>query len=145
MQSLFATARLCGASLAMAYGGQALLAVCVLGTVVAQAWRRPRVAPHGGEVAAMAAASMLCTPYVMDYDLAIAGVPLAWLASRAADQGWLPYEKLGAGLVFLWPLIARMAGMEWDLPIGPLVLACAFVLVCRRVWHDTGAPEAVSC
>ena len=91
LQSLFATARLCGASLAGAYGAQALLGVCVAGVSVVLVRRRPGA---GAEVAILAAAAMLCTPHLLDYDLAVTGVPLAWLASR---EGWLPYEKAGGG------------------------------------------------
>ncbi len=129
LQSLFATARLGGASLDQAYGAQILLAVGVGAVTVMVTRRRPGA---GAEIATIAAAAMLCTPHLLDYDLAVTGVPLAWLACRAAREGWLPYEKLGAALVFLWPLVARLATTSWGVPVAPLLLVGLFALVCRR-------------
>jgi hypothetical protein len=129
LQSLFATARLCGASLGQAYGAQMLLGVVVAAVTAGLARRRPGA---GAEVAILAAAAMLCTPHLLDYDLAVTGVPLAWLARRAAREGWLAYEKLGAALVFAWPLFARLATTSWGLPVAPLVLLGLFALVWRR-------------
>jgi hypothetical protein len=144
LQSVFAAVRIGGASLAAGYGAQAVVSVCVMIAVVTLARRRPG---GGAEMAALAAAAMLCTPHILDYDLAVTGVPLAWLAGRAANGGWLPYEKVGAGVVFLWPLVARAATSAWGLPVAPLILAGLLVLVFRRAWRD-GLPRAeaaVSC
>ena len=140
LQSLFATVRLCGGPLTLAYAAQALLTAAVAGAAVALAWRRPG---GGAEIAVLAAACMLCTPHLLDYDLAVTGVPLAWLACRAAAHGWLPYEKIGAGLAFLWPLVARMATTDWALPLAPFVLGGLYALVCRRVLHEQAQPVAV--
>ncbi len=136
LQSVFASARICGGSLTASYVVQAVACVGAAGAVVLMARRRPGA---GAEMSALAAASMLCTPHILDYDLAVAGVPLAWLASRAASGGWLPYEKLGAGLAFLWPLVARAATSAWGLPMAPLILAGLLALVCRRAWREDTA------
>ena len=129
LQSLFTTVRLWGAPLAAAYGAQILLACLVLGALAALAWRKPGAR---AEAAAMAAAAMLCTPHILDYDLAALAVPLAWIACEAARSGWMPWEKLLAGLAFLWPLVARLATESGVAPIGPFLLLGLFGLVWRR-------------
>jgi hypothetical protein len=124
LQSLYTAARICGASLATAYVVQAGLALLVAAALALLCWRRP-----GGsaEMAALSAAALLCTPHVLDYDLAVTGVPLAWLAHGS----WRPWEKSVAALAFLWPLLARI-GTQAHLPVGPFVLLALFVVVWRR-------------
>ncbi len=128
-QGMFTAARLCGASLAAAYGLQTALAVGVMGALAALCWRRPGA---GGEGAALAAAALLCTPHVLDYDLAVTGVPLAWLARQAAESGWRRWEKSVAGVVFLWPLVGRSLTLVAHVPLGPVILLALFWLVWRR-------------
>ena len=118
-----------GAGLGAAYAAQAVLAVAVTAVLAMLAWRRPGA---GVEVAAMAAAAMLCTPHILDYDLAVTGVPLAWIAAQAMRSGWLDWEKLLAGLAFLWPLVARALTSSGMAPVAPLVLLGLFWLVVRR-------------
>ena len=130
LQSLFTSVRLWGAPLGAAYAAQILLACGVLVALALLAWRRPGAR---AEAAAMAAAAMLCTPHILDYDLAALAVPLAWIACEAARTGWLPWEKLLAGLAFLWPLVARMATESGAAPVGPFILLGVFGLVWRRV------------
>jgi hypothetical protein len=129
MQSLYAALRIWGAPAWLGYGAQTLCAAAVLAAVAAIVWRRP-----GGsaEAALMAAAALLCTPYLLDYDLALAAVPLAWLAQRAArGAAWLPWERLAGAAAFLWPLVGRHAP-AMGLTLGPLVLLGLFAAVCRR-------------
>jgi hypothetical protein len=67
LQSIYTTVRLMGGPLAAAYGAQLAVAALVLTVLAVVAWRRP-----GGraEMAAMIAGAMLCTPHILDYDLA---------------------------------------------------------------------------
>jgi hypothetical protein len=129
LQSVYTTARLCGAPLALAYAVQTGLAVCVMAALARVCWRRPGA---GAEGAALASAAMLCTPHLLDYDLAATGVPLAWLARQASVTGWRPWEKVIAALAFLWPLVARVLTQQAQLPLGPMILVALFWLVCRR-------------
>jgi hypothetical protein len=128
MQSVYAALRIWGAPAWAGYGAQTLCAVLILATVAAVAWRRPGGA---AEAAVMAAAALLCTPYVLDYDLALCAVPLAWLARRAAHGGWWPWERFAAAAAFLWPLVGRHAPGV-GLTLGPVVLLGLFTMVARR-------------
>ena len=137
LQSLFTTVRLLGGSLGFAYAAQIGLGAGTLIVLAAVAWRRPGAQ---AEAAAIASAAMLCTPHILDYDLAATSVPLAWLAGRAMRFGWLPWEKTLAGLAFLWPLIARGADTiqamhQW------VLLSC---LVCLHWSSAVPAPANYS-
>jgi hypothetical protein len=129
LQSFYTLVRFAGGSVAVAYGAQLLICAAVLAAMVLIIRRRPGAA---AEVALMAGAAMLCTPHILDYDLAAAGVPLAWMASRAMRGGWLPWEKVIAGLAFLWPLVARLLTQSGAAPVGPLILLGLFLVTCRR-------------
>jgi hypothetical protein len=92
--------------------------------------RRPGAGP---ETALLATAALLCTPHVLDYDLAVAGVPLAWLARDADRTGWRPWEKTGAGLVYLWPMLGRVLTQSYHMALGPVLLLWLFLLLRRRI------------
>jgi alpha-1,2-mannosyltransferase len=125
LQSVFTAVRVFGAPLGFAYAAQIVLAAGVIVVLALLAWRRPGA---GAEGAALAAAAVLCTPHVLDYDLAVVGVPLAWLA---AQPGWLPWEKSAAGVAFLWPMVGRVVTLA-HVPLGPVILLGLFLLVARR-------------
>lgn len=129
LQSIYTTVRLFGAPLTAAYAVQGALAVCVATWLAVLCGRRPGA---GAEMAALAAAALLCSPHVLDYDLAVTGVPLAWLARQAQAGGWLPWEKALAAFAYVWPLVARLLTQSGALPVAPLVLLGLFVLVWRR-------------
>jgi hypothetical protein len=129
LQSLFTSARLLGAGLGAAYGLQLGLSLAAAIALAVLVRRRPGA---GAEVALMASACMLGSPHILDYDLAVTGVPLAWIAGRAACTGWLAWEKLGAGVVFLWPLVARISTQSGVAPLAPVILLGLFALTWRR-------------
>jgi hypothetical protein len=126
---LFTAARLCGVPLGAAYAAQGVLTACVMGALAASCWRRPGA---GAEGAALAAASLLCAPHLLDYDLAVSGVPLAWLARQASGTGWRPWEKSVAAVAFLWPMFGRVLTQGAHVPLGPLVMLGLFVVVWNR-------------
>lgn len=132
LQSVFSTTRLLGGSLGLAYAVQAVVAVAVLALLATVCWRQRNAAAQS---AIMASAAMLGSPHLLDYDLAVTGVPLAWIARQGAERGWLPWEKTGAALVFLWPLVARVATEKYHVAVAPLVLLVLFALVFRRAWR----------
>jgi hypothetical protein len=129
LQSLFTVVRLAGGGLGTAYAAQFVLALGVVSVLAWVAWQRPGGGP---EVAVMVGAAMLCTPHILDYDLAASGVALAWIASQAIQGGWLPWEKLLAGVAFLWPLVARALTQSGTAPLAPLILLGLFGLAVRR-------------
>ncbi len=129
IQSVFSAIRSFGGSIATAYAVQAAVsmsALLALATMVLAGCDRRLVA------AATATATMLATPYCLDYDMTILGVAIAFTLAHAADDGFQPYEKSLLALVWLIPFIARSAMMLTGVPIGLLVMIAFFAFLVRR-------------
>ncbi len=126
--SAFAATMILGGSIWFAWAAQALSACAALACLAFACRRRP--GPQA-ELACTVCACLLCTPYLMDYDLVCLAVPLACLANLAAQTGWRPWEKLVASAAYLLPLAARTLSMH-SLPLTPLLLWCLLILTTRR-------------
>ncbi len=129
MQGVFTAARLLHAGVGASYAVQAAVAVCVLATLAVLCARRPGVEAEG---AAAAGAAMLCTPYLVDYDLPCLAPPMAWVAAVACRSGWRPGEKLVLLTCYLLPLAARGVALQTHLVLAPLVIGALFVVLVRR-------------
>jgi hypothetical protein len=128
--SVFAAARLLGASVALAYAAQGAAALVALGLVV---WGWRRRAPLALKSALLVAAALLATPYGMDYDLVVLALPVAWLAAAGLGEGFLPWEKAALAGAFVLPLVARPLAEYAALPLAPLVVALLAALLVRRI------------
>jgi len=129
IQSVFAAVRLLGggATLAWSLQAAALLAVAALIVVL---WRG--TAPMAVKAAALVAAIPLSTPYVLDYDLVMLALPIAWLAAEGDRTGFRPWEKTLLAALWVLPMIARQVGDHVALPLTPVALAAALALLIRR-------------
>jgi alpha-1,2-mannosyltransferase len=137
MQSVFAAIRLWHGPIAAAYALQALVALAAAVAVAAVFHRRRNDA---GAAAALVAGTLLASPFLLDYDLMLMAIPLAWLFTRGVRDGFLPWEKTGLLTAYLLPLFSRSIATMLHVPIGPPVLAMLFLLVLRRVW-DAAEPQ----
>jgi len=129
MASTFAAVRLLGGGLSAAWIAQALVSLAALAAVASVARRRPGGA---AEMAAMAAAACLATPFVLYYDLMLLAVPLAWLAAQAARGGFLPWEKALLAAGFLAPLLSLALATRAGMPVAPIVAGALLAAVIRR-------------
>ncbi len=129
MVSTFAAARLLGADVAGAWIAQGCLSLAALAAVLAVARCRPGARAEG---ATLIVATCLATPFLLDYDLMLLGIPLAWLVAEAEHGGYLPWEKITVAFAFLLPLAARPLAMGTGLPVAPLVLTALLWAVVRR-------------
>jgi hypothetical protein len=144
MQSVFAGLRLIGFQAGIAYGAQALVALCLAAAVVAL-WRS--AAAFELKAAGLILASLLATPYALDYDLVIVGPALAYLAVHGMREGFAPYEITLLVLVWALPLFARsLAGFSL-ITIGPLALLGLLALVLWRAgvlaWLGARTPSII--
>jgi alpha-1,2-mannosyltransferase len=133
MQSVFAAVRLWRGPVPLAYALQAVVAAPVAVAVALVFLRRRNDA---GAAAALIAGSLLVSPFLLDYDLMLLAIPLAWLFSEGLRGGFRPWEKAGLFAAYLLPLLSRSLGTFVGLPLGPPVLAILFLLVLRRLWED---------
>jgi alpha-1,2-mannosyltransferase len=137
LQSAFAAARLWGFSVATAYVVQAAMALIAASIVIWIWWRTTKFELHA---AALATGALLMTPYMMDYDLVLLALPIAWLALEVRRNGTLPYEKALLAFVWLLPLFARSLAGGAKIPIAPLAILLLLADIARRAVHAP-APE----
>jgi hypothetical protein len=129
MQSPYAALRLTGFSAMAGYAAQGVFAVVAMALLVRICMRR---SDAGAEMAALAAATLMVTPYLFDYDLVVLAVPVAWLAGQATRQGWLAGEKPVLLACYLVPLGARAAGLELGVTIAPPLVLAVLAMIDRR-------------
>jgi len=129
MQSAFAAARLWHASVPVAYGLQALMTGLAAVLVFLLARRRPE---GGAEGVALIAAAALASPFLLDYDLMLLAIPLAWVFVQGRRTGFLPWEKTVLAAAFLLPMVARLVAGHIGLPLGPPVILALLLVVVRR-------------
>lgn len=135
MQSLFAAARFLGGSVVLAYAVQGLVASAAAVAVVALARRGADGVALG---AVLAVGSMLATPFLLDYDLLLLAIPLAYSANEAdRSGGFLPWEKVTLSAAFILPLVSRSVASLTGIPLGPVVMIALFTIVFRRAWLRT--------
>ncbi|WP_020174094.1 glycosyltransferase family 87 protein [Methyloferula stellata] len=138
MQSLFAAARLLGASVGEAYLLQALL---LLALIAALAWLWHSAADDRLKGAALLSGTLLAPPYVLDYDMVLLGPALAFAVSYGCEKGFRPFEKTLFACVWISPLLARPLATAAHVPIGTFVMALFFFAILRRAWCGA-APAA---
>ena len=129
IQSVFGAARLWGASVPMSYAIQTALGLLAAGAVL-WAWLKPVEFPV--KAGALAVGTLLVTPYLLDYDLVMLALPIAWLAWDAMHSAFLPWEKSILLLVYFFPLFARPLSLLASLPLTPLVLVLLMLAIVRR-------------
>jgi len=133
VQSVFSAVRMLGGGIGPAYAAQAVFAIAAMAALV-WIWRKP----VGGALkgAALATATMMVTPYLIDYDLIVLALPVAWLASLGLREGFLPWEKITLFAVWLLPLLSRMMGRYLHVPAAPFVMALLLAIIMRRAARD---------
>ncbi|MFL5098659.1 MAG: glycosyltransferase family 87 protein [Xanthobacteraceae bacterium] len=129
-QSAFAWMRLWGCSLAVAYGLQAAVtAGALIGCV--SIWRS--AIAFRLKAAALLVATLLSSPYVLDYDFIVLGMALAFFVAEGIEAGFRPWEKTTLALVWIAPVAAREIAKLTFLPLGFLALVAIFLLIVIRV------------
>jgi hypothetical protein len=130
MVSPFAAMRLLGFSPVLALAGQTACSVAVLAVVIVIGRQRPG-AP--AETGIMVIATCLATPFLLDYDLMLLAIPLAWIATEARRTSFLPWEKITLASAFVLPLLVRLVAKHTGLPIAPVVMITLLWIALRRV------------
>jgi alpha-1,2-mannosyltransferase len=80
----------------------------------------------------MIASALIASTFLLDYDLVLLAIPLAFLAREGARLGFRPYEKIILLAAVVLPAVSRSIAGHLGLPLGPLVIAAVLVLVLRR-------------
>ena len=90
IQSVFGAARLWGASVRASYVMQAAYS---LPAACAVLWISLKPVGFPVKAAALAAGTLLITPYFLDYDSVLLALPIAWLSWDAMHSGFLPWRN----------------------------------------------------
>ena len=128
IMSPFSAVRSWGGSVEVAYAVQGAFTIAA---VAATLWLARKARPDLRN-AAVTAAVLISTPYVLDYDYVVllAGITFLW---RDADRhGWLSWEKTALALVWIAPLVARNIAATTLFPLGLLTAILVLILAVRR-------------
>ncbi len=133
IQSIFSAMRMWGGSVHLAYAVQFALA---LGLAASLAWLWQSEAAFELKASALATASLLATPYVLDYDLVVSAVAIAFFVRHGFARGFRDYEISLLAAAFLVPLLSRgIAGLT-GIPLGLLVSLTLYAFTLRRALSD---------
>ncbi|MBV8926791.1 MAG: DUF2029 domain-containing protein [Bradyrhizobium sp.] len=126
LQSVFAMVRCLGGNEQLAWAVQGT-AIGLVAIMVAAMWRSK--ARYEMKAAALAAGTLLCSPYVYMYDLAVLAIPVAYLVRIGCRDGFRSYEP--HALAFVLALLASYPFLQ--IPVGLAATLVVFALVLARV------------
>ena len=139
IQSAFSAARNWGANVRSAYAIQIALGL-LLATSLAWLWRSD--AAFNLKAAGLAVASLLATPYVLDYDLVVLALAIAFFACHGFACGFRDYEKSLLAAAWIVPLLTRTVAGFTGVPLGLIVLLLLYAMILRRAACETAVPSA---
>ena len=88
------------------------------------------------KAAALAAGSLLATPYVLDYDLVVLAVAIAFFARHGLNRGFRDYEISLLAAAWIVPLLSRSIAGATGIPLGLIVMLAFYAFVLRRAALD---------
>jgi alpha-1,2-mannosyltransferase len=141
IQSVFAFVRSVGGAIPLAYAVQGALTLALAAALV---WLWRSQADVALKAAALCLASLLATPYSMDYDMMALAPAIAFLAMHGLRRGFAPYEISALAALWLVPLLARSIAQATFVPLGVIVMLTMLALVLHRAHSGyAAAPAAV--
>jgi hypothetical protein len=146
IQSVFAMARMWGGGVALAYAAQGAVAIA-LAAALTWLWRSAAAYPL--KAGALVIATILVTPYSLDYDFAVLAPAIAFLATDGLTRGFGAYHKSALAMLWFMPLIARTVAEHALIPLGVPAMLLVLALVLHRAadeaglfarWHSAAQP-----
>ena len=131
--SIFSAARSWGANVPTAYALQGTLALMLAASL---AWVWHSDAAFELKAAALATGSLLATPYVLDYDIVVLAVAIAFFARHGLQSGFADFEISVLAAAWIVPLLARGVAGATGVPLGLIVLLTLYGFVLRRALLD---------
>ena len=140
IQSVFSAARHWGADIHTAYALQGLLALA-LAAGIAWLWRSETA--FALKASALATASLLATPYVLDYDLVVLAVAIAFFVRHGLAHGFHDYEISALAAAWFAPLVSRSIAGLTTIPLALIVELVLLALTMRRAANDRSAAVTI--
>jgi len=141
IQSVFAAARLTGADVPAAYLFQS---VTTLVAVIGVIWLTRTRADGRVKAAAAVTATLLSTPYCLDYDMMALAPAIALMAVHGRDKGFKSFEKSLLVLAFAAPLLARPVATMASIPLGVAAIVLLFMSTLRHGRADAAEAGVAS-
>jgi alpha-1,2-mannosyltransferase len=133
IQSIFSAFRMWGADVQLAYAAQSTLAIMLAASL---AWLWHSDAAFDLKASALATASLLATPYVLDYDLVVLAISIAFFVRHGFARGFHRGEISLLALVWIMPLLTRSLAGLCGIPLGLITMMALYALVLRRAMRD---------
>jgi hypothetical protein len=133
IQSVFSAARMWGAGVPTAYAIQIALGLTLAASL---AWLWQSDAAFELKAAALATGSLLATPYVLDYDLVVLAVAIAFFARHGLSRGFRRFEISLLAAAWIVPLLSRVIAGATGIPLGLLVVLALYVFTLQRAVRD---------
>jgi hypothetical protein len=128
IMSPFSAVRMWGGTIPAAYAVQSVFTAIAIAAVAFLSLRdNARL-----RSSAVAAAVILATPYVLDYDFVVLGLAIAWLWLDGDEKGFLPWDRTLLALAWVAPLAARQIAHFTYLPVGLATVLVMLALPVRR-------------
>jgi len=142
--TVYGAVRLHGGPLVLAYAAQAATSVTAAALLAWALLRRPPGARSGrAEVAAIAACVPFCSPFMLEYDLLILAVPMAWLLGEALRDGFRRGEIAALIAAYLAPALFKVTAFDNALKLSVIAAAALlFAVVLRRCATPNAAAAA---
>jgi hypothetical protein len=138
IQSVFSWVRMWGGSIALAYSAQFALMLALAAGLV---WLWRSAAAYPLKAAGLLIASLLATPYSLDYDLMVLAPAIAYLCIDGVARGFAPYEKTVLAALWIVPLVARSIPQATLIPLAAPMMLLAMTVLLRRAMNDCGLPR----
>ena len=129
IQSVFSAMRMWGAGGHLAYAMQIALALMLAASL---AWLWQSNAEFELKASALATASLLATPYVLDYDLVALAVGIVFFVRHGLSRGFRTFEISLLAAAWIAPLLSRGVAGATGVPLGLVVLLAFYVFTLRR-------------
>ena len=133
IQSVFSAMRMWGAGVHSAYAIQIALALMLAASL---AWLWQSNALFELKASALATASLLATPYVLDYDLVVLAVAIVFFVRHGMNRGFHDYEISLLAAAWVMPLLSRAIAGVTGIPLGLLALLALYVIIVQRAVRD---------
>jgi len=133
--SVFGAVRLHGGSLALAYGAQTAVTLAAASLLVGVVLlRRPGALSGRALGAAIAACVPFCSPFMLEYDLMVLAVPMAWLIGEGLRDGFRRGEIVALCAAYMAPVMFKITLFDDAIKLGVIVAAALlFAAVLRRM------------
>ena len=141
IQSVFSWVRMWGGPIILAYAAHAAV-VILLCVMLVRLWRSGR--PYPLKAAALIIASLLSTPYALDYDMMALAPAIAFLALDGLQRGFAPWQKTALAMLWMVPIVARSMAELAFLPLGVWTMLAVLILFVRRATAETPMMAAQS-